>query len=485
MTAPAGTARTPRTRGAGATGTLLESRCGAAGRPWRRDEAANKGSKPDTSALGNLAKTAQGRDMRQHERALLVAALFVPTRAPMLLTTFIGKDPVTKNYDENVRKSAIAYKRRNGVELQQTDNLLVLSNRRDGKVLSWMDGTSYQPTSETDIVIITHGCPGGASILWPTVDDNGEPDNPEVSPTQLLAFLDAYTPGNQIRLRLIACGGALFAWTLMEEQHRRRLLAFEANEEYLIRDTGEKVTLVAKTGNMWTVTRTTQTPNEAEGAGDGEAASVSEATTVAEESIDESALVPRLAPAKLLEVEAWGGSASVNQDPFLNVQLQTDNPMWGQPAVLARPSNGNVAGLWNGGLHAIQSGLVQAGQAPPHPEAFKYIFYPTDGVGPGEYGGGRGFACRSVDPPGWVYNQDFISIQVFQGGTDQQAFDNWPNYQRTRGGVTLNAADFVGDDPTLERETDGVEQALRDLMQDLDRLQLMMRPKRARATRSR
>ena len=56
----------------------------------------------------------------------------------MLLTTFIGKDPVTKNYDENVKKSAIAYKRRNGVKLQQTDNLLVLENRRDGKVLSWM-----------------------------------------------------------------------------------------------------------------------------------------------------------------------------------------------------------------------------------------------------------------------------------------------------------------------------------------------------------
>ena len=35
-------------------------------------------------------------------------------------------------------------------------------------------------------------------------------------------WLDAYTTAEQVRLTLIACGGALFAWRLMEHQYAMR-----------------------------------------------------------------------------------------------------------------------------------------------------------------------------------------------------------------------------------------------------------------------
>ena len=80
-------------------------------------------------------------------------------------------------------------------------------------------------------MIITHGCPDGASILWPY---NGV--NIRYTTEQFLDWLYAYTTAPQITLTLVACGGAVFAWRLMEEETGRRVLPFADDQTVFVKD---------------------------------------------------------------------------------------------------------------------------------------------------------------------------------------------------------------------------------------------------------
>ena len=106
--------------------------------------------------------------------------------------------------------------------------------------------TSYTATANTDVVIITHGDAAGMNFS----SYNGE--NIEYTPAQFFAWLDAYTAAPQIKLTLVACGGAMFAWRLMEHERReRRLMPFAADQTVFVKDPNpaeeDQVTLVENT----------------------------------------------------------------------------------------------------------------------------------------------------------------------------------------------------------------------------------------------
>ena len=117
--------------------------------------------------------------------------------------------------------------------------------------------------------------------------------------------------------------------------------------------------------------------------------------------MDESELLPLLGPSKFQALVGWGGSALIGSTRIPAVIESTTDGIktWDEPQVTAGNEDFQIA-------------------VGPHPEAFKYTFYPSDGVAPIYYGGGRGFTCRSADPPGYVYDRDFI-IGQRQGGTNK------------------------------------------------------------------
>ena len=390
-------------------------------------------------------------------------------------------------YDKNVRDSAMRYigGHHDGVEPSTVQQISVLN-----KDLSYSDGTNafgvkfrdaddndvtgYARTDKAHVLIITHGAPSGAEFLWPW---NGE--NIKYSVGDFYEWLDAYTTAEQVRLTLIACGGALFAWRLMEHQYAMRSQVEVAK--------GQQVNVLDPNGDYLA-----EVVNKVDGVTLGETGA--DAVTQwqvrreggTEEVLEvwpEVNLQVVLPPPKLLEVEAWGGSALVGAQSKKGTVIairpppppapQTPPVAWDQTsdATLAAAANMNAPVL---GTDAGGGTLSPAG---PHPNAFKYVFRADDNAL------GVGFVCRSVDPPGDITDRRFIGAQV-QAGTDVATFEAWPRFPNTNvqtmfRPILLSPGESVLSgflfDSDMERQTGGVEQAVRDLIEDIDRLQLMMR----------